>query len=132
MLSCISSPFDVYLLCCVWLFATPWTTTCQALQPMRFSRQESGVGCHFLLQYLSIICWKCKSFSHVWLFAMPWTIQSIEFSRPEYWSGQPFPSPGDLPTPGIEPRYSSLQDDSLPAEPQGKPFYSFMLCLLSL
>ena len=44
----------------------------------------------------------------------------MEFSRPEYWSGQPFPSPGDLLTPGIEPRSPELQD-SLPAEPQGKP-----------
>ena len=51
----------------------------------------------------------------------PWTIQSMEFSRPEYWSGQPFPSPGDLPNPGIEPRSPTLQTDSLPAEPQGKP-----------
>ena len=51
----------------------------------------------------------------------PWTIQSVEFSRPEYWSGQPFPSPGDLPNPGIEPRSPTLQEDSLPAEPQGKP-----------
>ena len=45
----------------------------------------------------------------------------MEFSRPEYWSGQPFPSPGDLPNPGIEPRYPTLQPDSLPAEPPGKP-----------
>ena len=43
----------------------------------------------------------------------------MEFSRPEYWSG--FPSPGDLPNPGIEPRSPTLQLDSLPAEPQGKP-----------
>ena len=43
------------------------------------------------------------------------------FSRPEYWSGLPFPSPGDLPNPGIEPRSPTLQADSLPAEPQGKP-----------
>ena len=50
----------------------------------------------------------------------PWTIQSMEFSRPEYWSGQPFPSSGDLPKPGIEPRSPSLQVDSLPAESQGK------------
>ena len=49
------------------------------------------------------------------------TIQSMEFFRPEYWSGYPFPSPGDLPNPGIEPRSPSLQADSLPAEPQGKP-----------
>ena len=45
----------------------------------------------------------------------------MEFSRPEYWSGQPFPSPGDLPNPGIEARSPALQVDSLPAEPQGKP-----------
>ena len=53
--------------------------------------------------------------------ATPWTIQSMEFSRPEYWSGQPLPSPGDLPNPGIKPRSPTLQTDSLPAEPQGKP-----------
>ena len=41
--------------------------------------------------------------------------------RPEYWSGWPFPSPGDLPNPGIKPRSPSLQVNSLPVEPQGKP-----------
>ena len=51
----------------------------------------------------------------------PGTIQSVEFSRPQYWSGQPFPSPGDLPNPGIEPRSPALQADSLPFEPTGKP-----------
>ena len=50
----------------------------------------------------------------VWLFVTPWTIQSMEFFRPR-------PSPGDLPNPGIEPRFSTLQADSLIAEPQGKP-----------
>ena len=44
----------------------------------------------------------------------------IEFSRPEYWSGSPAPSPGDLPDPGIEPRSPALQADSLPSEPPGK------------
>ena len=44
----------------------------------------------------------------------------MEFSRPEYCSGYPFPSPGDLPNPGIKPRSPALQADSLPAEPQGK------------
>ena len=43
------------------------------------------------------------------------------FFRPEYWSGEPFPSSGDLPNPGIEPRSPALQKDSLPAEPPGKP-----------
>ena len=42
------------------------------------------------------------------------------FSRQEYWSGLPFPSPGDLPNPGIEPRSPKLQVDSLPSEPPGK------------
>ena len=41
--------------------------------------------------------------------------------RPEYWSGWPFPSPGDLHNPGIKPWIPGLQVDSLPAEPQGKP-----------
>ena len=45
----------------------------------------------------------------------------MEFSRPEYWSGQVFPSPGDLPNPGIKPRSPTLQVDSLLADPQGKP-----------
>ena len=44
------------------------------------------------------------------------------FSRQEYWSGLPFPSPGDLPDPGIEPGSPSLQTDSLLSEPPGKPF----------
>ena len=58
--------------------------------------------------------------SHVRLFVTPWPIQSMEFSRLEYWSGYPFPSPGDLPNPGLEPRSPAFQADSLPAEPQGK------------
>ena len=45
----------------------------------------------------------------------------MEFSRREYWSGLPFPSPGDVPDPGIEPRSLALQVDSLSSEPPGKP-----------
>ena len=45
----------------------------------------------------------------------------MEFSRPEYWSGLPFPSPRALPNPGIKPMSAALQAESLPAEPQGKP-----------
>ena len=60
-------------------------------------------------------------------FVTPWTVAHklplfIGFSKQEYWSGLPFPSPGDLPDPGIEPRSSALQADSLPSEPPGKPF----------
>ena len=56
---------------------------------------------------------KVKSLSRVQLFATPWTVAyqaspSMGFSRQEYWSGVPFPSPGDLPDPGIEPRSPSL------------------------
>ena len=47
----------------------------------------------------------------------------MEFSRQEYRSGLPFPSPGDLPDPGIEPRSTTLQADSLPIELLGKPLY---------
>ena len=51
----------------------------------------------------------------------------MEFSRPEYWSGEPFSSPGDLSKPGIKPRSPTLQTDSLPVEPQGKPLWPLML-----
>ena len=59
--------------------------------------------------------------SHIQLFATPWSVASqaslsMEFSRQEYWSGWPFPSPGYLPDPGIEPRSPALQADSLPSE----------------
>ena len=68
---------------------------------------------------------KVKSLSRVRLFATPWTVayqapQSMEFSRQEYWRGLPFPSPGDLPNPGIEARSPSLQADALPSESPGK------------
>jgi len=48
-------------------------------------------------------------------------LPSMEFSRQEYWSGLPFPSPGDLPDPGIEPGSPTLWADALPSEPPGKP-----------
>ena len=48
---------------------------------------------------------------------------SVGFSRQEYWSGLPFPTPGDLPDPEIEPRSPAFQSDSLPTELQGKPIY---------
>ena len=65
-----------------------------------------------------------KALSRVQLFATPWTVAhqappSMGFSRQEYWSGLPFPSPGDLPDPRIEPRSLALQEDSLTSEPPG-------------
>ena len=60
------------------------------------------------IYFVSLNCAIVKSFSHVLLFATPWTVAyqaplSVRFSRQEYWSGLPFPSPGDLPDPGIQP-----------------------------
>ena len=49
------------------------------------------------------------------------------FSRQEYWSGLPFPSPGDLPDPGIEPGSPSLEADAFTSEPPGKPMPFFIL-----
>ena len=68
---------------------------------------------------------KVKSLSRVWLFVTPWTVAyqappSMGFSRQEYWSGLPFPSPGDLPDSGIEPRSPPSQADTLTSEPPGK------------
>ena len=65
---------------------------------------------------------KVKSLSRVQVFATPWTVAhqappSMKFSRQEYWSGLPFPSPGDLPNPGIEPLSPTFQADALPSEP---------------
>ena len=54
-------------------------------------------------------------------------LQSHGLYRPEYWSGQMFPSPGDLPTPGIESRSPTLHADSLPAESSGKPIFGDFL-----
>ena len=73
------------------------------------------------MSLINIWKWKRKLPSCVWLFATPWIVQSMEFSRPEYWSGLPSPSPGDLPTPGIEPMSPTWQVDSSSPEPQGKP-----------
>ena len=74
-----------------------------------------------------------KSLSHVQLFATLWTVAlqaplSMGFSRQEYWSGLPFPSPGDLPNPGIEPRSPVLQADALSSEP---PETAISICIFS-
>ena len=75
---------------------------------------------------------KVKSLSPVRLFATSWTVAhqappSMGFSRQEYWSGLPFPSPGDLPDPGIEPGSPASQADTLTSEPSGKSQKTFNL-----
>ena len=67
---------------------------------------------------------KVKLLSLVQLFVTPWIVANqappfMEFSRQKYWSGLPFPSPGDLPDPWIEPGSPVLQADALPSEPPG-------------
>ena len=74
-----------------------------------------------------------NSLSRVRLFVTPWTVAyqappSTVFSKQECWSGLPFPSPGDLPDPGIEPGSPALQADALPSEPPGKPMMLKVSC----
>ena len=84
-------------------------------------------GGHLYLHYLHhSLKVKVRSLSRVQLFATLWTVghqapASMGFPRQEYWSGLPFPSPGDLPDPGIEPGSPALQADALTSEPPGKP-----------
>ena len=83
-----------------------------------------GGQCHtdgFSLDDCSLKCW---SLSYVWLFVAPWTVtyqdpQSMGFSRQEYWSGLPFPPPGNPPYPGMDPGSSALWADSSPSESWG-------------
>ena len=68
------------------------------------------------------MCWLLSCF---WFFETPWTVAhqvplSMEFCRHKYWSRLTFPSPGDLPNPGIKPRSPALQANSLPSELPGK------------
>ena len=106
---CVQSHFSHF-----WLFATPWTVVHQAPQSFEFSRQEYWSGLPFPPPWdlpdlgieptsptsstlagrffttsatLELLKWKWKSLSCVRLFAAPWTVQSLEFSRLEYWSG---------------------------------------------
>ena len=93
------------LVCC-----SPW---CCKIKSDWATKLKMQLGC------------KSESLSHLWLFVTPWTVApqaplSMEFSRQEYWSGLPFPSPGDLLDPEIEPRFPTFQADSLLTEPPGQ------------
>ena len=72
-----------------------------------------------IVEKLLYACMHAQSLSRVQLFVTPWTVAhqaplSMGFFRQEYWTGLSFPSPGDLPNPGIEPASPALQADSLP------------------
>ena len=82
---------------------------CEGSVPMDRAR---GLGCQIEVGG-GLFSWCCVSRSVVSDFATPWTVAwqappSTGFCRQEYWSGSPFPSPGNLPTPGIEPRPPAL------------------------
>ena len=81
------------------------------------------------------VCVRAQLLSHVQLSMISWTVVhqaplSMEFSRQEYWSGLSFPSPGDLPDPGIEHGSHILQADSLLSEPLGGPSLILNFCSL--
>ena len=133
------------------LFLTPWTVAHQASLPMGFPKQEYQSGLPFPspgdlpdteIKPASLaltgrfftpgppgkpcdyseseITQPCLTLCY----PMDYSQQapaSMGFSRQEYWSGLPFPSPGDLPNPGIEPGSPALQTDASPYKPPGKP-----------
>ena len=102
------------------------------------SGKSTEVSCHFLLQHKIMVHLKmddklkydakvkvmvaqsCLTLCDLWTVDCQAPL-SMEFSRQEYWRGQSFPSPGDLPDPGIEPKSPTLQADALTSEPPGKP-----------
>ena len=107
-----------------WAWLSPCPRMPLMTKPGFLSQSE---GSHFSDVLLKAGKWNWLN--HVWLFVTPWTVshqapQAMEFSRPEYWSGLPFPPPGDLPEPRTEPSPPTLKADSLPFEPRGKPIKS--------
>ena len=83
-------------------------------------------GMRVVLCVCVCVCLCVCSLSGTWLFTTPWTVArqaplSLGFPRQEYWSGLPFPSPGDLPNSGIKPASPALAGNSSPLGPPGKP-----------
>ena len=122
----------------VWVSVGAWLVPDSLSGDMDFGNLE--MTCKTFLKHL---CWmehmerlhrmtvyvRASLLSHVWLFATPWTValkasRSMEFSRQEYWSGLPYPPPGDLPDLGIEPMSPAslaLAGGFFTTEPPGKP-----------
>ena len=88
------------------------------------STREQTVSCTDSVTSGSLVTKSCPILAITWTVACQAPL-SMRFSRQEYWSGLPFPSPGDLPNPGIKPRSPALQADSLPTELCGKPSSQF-------
>ena len=103
-----------------------WTTTVMKSDLSNDNLSVKGSNWHNLLMCVCVF----SHFIHAQLFAVPWTVACqasllMEFFRQEYWRGLPFPSPGNLPDPGIEPMSPELQENSLPLSHQGSP-----ICLI--
>ena len=124
-------------------------TLCSWELNLRFVHSSSRGQCNLAVDFGSKQIWAhhlkwskvevlvtqlCLTFCDRWTVAHQ-TPLPMGFSRREYWSGLPFPFPGDLLNPGIESRCPALQADSLPAEPQAKPrcvIALFLITFLSL
>ena len=123
-----------------WPAPGSWVTLTRHFQHLLSARLLSSLySCRcfsFHFQKFHIKCMLVTQLSHVWVFATPWTVAppqaplSIGFSRWEYCSGLPFPSPGDLPDPSIETGSPVLRADSLPSELPGKPFVVSLALIL--
>jgi len=96
----------------------------EAVQGSLITPQEPWKYAGLLFNFVVAVVFQLLSC--VWIFATPWTEAhqaplSLGFPRQEYWSGLPFPSPGDLPDPGVESRSPSLAGRFFTTEPPGKP-----------
>ena len=127
------------LLCCRRLWRVPWTagrSNQSTLKEINPEQSLEGLMLKLKLQCFGYLMRRINLLERKWsrpvvsdslwphgLFVAPQTPPSMGFSRQEYWSGLPFPSPGDLPNPGIEPRSPAMQADTLPSEPPGKPMF---------
>ena len=111
----------------VRLFATPRTAACQASLCLTSSFFINWATWRAPICSCVYMCMQTH-FSCVWLFVTLWAVAPLPmgFSRQEYWSRLPCPSPGDLPNPGVEPRSPALQADSFPGEPPGKPSCAYI------
>ena len=116
----------------IWFYSVRWLQQCLSLTSLNFVRlycENCHISLHFkkLTKIGKILCEVKVTQSCLTLHNPMDYTQSMEFLRSEYWSGQPFPSPSDLPNPGVKPRSPTLQVDSLPTELPGmlKLLYSY-------
>ena len=117
---------SVLLLSCWVVSDSLRPTDCSTQAPLYSTASQNLLKFMFtecLVVVWSLVAKLCPNLTN------PWTVACqvplfMEFSRQEYWSGLPCPSPGDLPDPGIKPRSPALQADSLPSDPPGKPSLS--------